>query len=158
MEPVAVLSREQCLRLMVSVPVGRIIYTRRAMPAIELVNFAMNAGDIVIRTAPSGKLMAAVRGAVVAFQADLIDPATRSAWSVTAIGHAREVTDPADLGMLRSTGPRPWVHGDRHYFIRITPRQLSGQLLGAAGGGAMAPGAAGSGAAAPGAAVASPAW
>lgn len=133
------LSREQCLRLMVSVPVGRIIYTRRATPAVELVNFTVNAGDIVIRTAPSGKLMAAVRGAVVAFQADLIDQATRSAWSVTAIGYAREVTDPADLGMLRSTGPQPWVPGDKHYFIRITPRQLTGQLLGAAGSGPMAP-------------------
>ena len=34
------LSRDECLRLMASVPVGRIIYTRQALPAVELVNFA----------------------------------------------------------------------------------------------------------------------
>ena len=34
------LSRDECLTLMASVLVGRIIYTRRALPAVELVNFA----------------------------------------------------------------------------------------------------------------------
>jgi nitroimidazol reductase NimA-like FMN-containing flavoprotein (pyridoxamine 5'-phosphate oxidase superfamily) len=133
MEPVlAVLSREQCLRLMATAVVGRIIYTRHAMPAVELVNFTVDAGDIVIRTAPSGKLLAAIQGAVVAFEADDYDPVTRSGWSVTAVGHAREVTSPADTGMLRTTGPHPWVPGDHPYFVRITPGQLTGRYLSAA--------------------------
>jgi uncharacterized protein len=132
MEPVlAVLSREQCLRLMATAPVGRIIYTRHAMPAVELVNFTMDAGEIVIRTAPSGKLLAAIRGAVVAFEADEYDTVTQSGWSVTAVGHAREVTDPADIGMLRTTGPRPWVPGDHPYFVRIAPGQVTGRYLNA---------------------------
>ena len=67
------LSRDECLTLMASVPVGRIIYTRRALPAVELVNFALDEGDIVIRTDRSGKLAAATRGAVVAFEADQLD-------------------------------------------------------------------------------------
>jgi hypothetical protein len=29
-----------------SVPVGRIVYTRQALPAVELVNFALIDGDI----------------------------------------------------------------------------------------------------------------
>lgn len=127
------LSREQCLRLMATAPVGRIIYTRRAMPAVELVNFTIDRGDIVIRTAPSGKLLAAIRDAVVAFEADDFDPATRSGWSVTAVGHAREVTDPGDIGMLRITGPCPWVPGEQPYFVRITPGQLNGRYLSATG-------------------------
>ena len=129
----AVLSREQCLRLMATVPVGRVIYTRHAMPAVEVVNFTVDTGDIVFRTAPSGKLLAAIRGAVVAFEADALDPATRSGWSVTAVGRAREVSDPADIGMLRTTGPRPWAPGDHPYFVRITPGQLTGRYLGVAG-------------------------
>jgi hypothetical protein len=32
------LSRAECLRLLGQVPVGRIVYTRQAMPAVELVN------------------------------------------------------------------------------------------------------------------------
>ena len=67
------LSRDECLTLMASVPVGRIVYTRRALPAVELVNFALDHGDIVIRTDRSGKLAAATRGAVVAFEADQLD-------------------------------------------------------------------------------------
>ncbi|MGH3404392.1 MAG: hypothetical protein ACRDRJ_18085 [Streptosporangiaceae bacterium] len=35
---------------MASVPVGRIIFTRRALPAVELVSFALDRGEIVIRT------------------------------------------------------------------------------------------------------------
>ena len=34
------LPRDECLKLMASVPVGRVIYTRRALPAVDLVNFA----------------------------------------------------------------------------------------------------------------------
>ena len=73
------LSRDECLALMASVPVGRIIYTRRALPAVELVNFALDR---------SGKLAAAARGTGVAFHAAHLDLAGQSGWSVTAIGPA----------------------------------------------------------------------
>jgi hypothetical protein len=139
----AVLSREQCMRLMATAPVGRIIYTRHAMPAVELVNFIMDTGDIVIQNAPSGKLLAAISGAVVAFEADDYDAATCSGWSVTAVGHAREVTDPGDAGMLRTTGPHPWAPGDHPYFVRITPGQLTGRRLSAADSGPAGPAASG---------------
>jgi nitroimidazol reductase NimA-like FMN-containing flavoprotein (pyridoxamine 5'-phosphate oxidase superfamily) len=122
-------SREECLRLMASAPVGRIIYTRRAMPAVELVNFTMDGADIVVRTSASGKLAAAIRGAVVAFEADNYDPATRTGWSVTAVGQASEVTDPARIERLRTTGPHPWVPGDHPYFMRISPGMLSGRRV-----------------------------
>src|ERR1700726_2680696 len=60
------LSRDECLQLVGQVPVGRIVYTRQALPAVELVNFALADGDIVIRTDAGGKLAAATRGTVVA--------------------------------------------------------------------------------------------
>jgi nitroimidazol reductase NimA-like FMN-containing flavoprotein (pyridoxamine 5'-phosphate oxidase superfamily) len=120
------LSREQCLRQMATAQVGRIIYTRHAMPAVELVNFTVDAGDIVIRTTASGKLTAAIAGAVVAFEADEFDHDGRPGWSVTAVGHARLVTDPADIDRLRTAGPHPWVPGEQPYFVRITPGTLNG--------------------------------
>src|ERR1700733_15232420 len=91
------LSRDECLQLMASVPMGRIIYTRQALPAVELVNFALNDGDIVIRTDSDGKLAAATRQAIVAFEADCLDD-QQPGWTVTAIGPSREVTDPDDIG------------------------------------------------------------
>jgi hypothetical protein len=36
------LSRAECLRLVRQVPFGRIVYTRQALPAVELVNFTLD--------------------------------------------------------------------------------------------------------------------
>jgi hypothetical protein len=125
------LSRDECLTLMASVPVGRIIYTRRALPAVELVNFALDHGDIVIRTDSSGKLAAAARGAVVAFEADQLDLAGQSGWSITAIGPSREVTDPDEVARLQTIGLRSWAPGTRDHFIRFSPVMLNGRHLSA---------------------------
>jgi nitroimidazol reductase NimA-like FMN-containing flavoprotein (pyridoxamine 5'-phosphate oxidase superfamily) len=127
------LSRDECLQLMASVPVGRIIYTRQALPAVELVNFALDNGDIVIRTDHSGKLAAAMRGAVVAFEADSLDTDRHVGWSVTAIGQSREVTDPDEAARLEQIGLRPWVPRERDHFIRISPGILNGRRLPAPG-------------------------
>lgn len=124
------LTRGECLRLLASVPIGRIVYTRQALPAVELVNFTLDGGDIVIRTGQGGKLAAAAQGTVVAFEADEVDIACQRGWSVTAVGYSREVTDPDDIARLRQTGPRPWVPGEREHFIRITPGILNGRRLG----------------------------
>jgi uncharacterized protein len=123
------LSRDECLTLMASVPVGRIIYTRRALPAVELVNFALDHGDIVIRTDSGGKLAAAARGAVVAFETDQVDLAGQSGWSVTAIGPSTEVTDPDELARLRTIGLTSWAPGKRDHFIRVSPVMLNGRHL-----------------------------
>jgi uncharacterized protein len=126
------LSRNECLTLMASVPVGRIIYTRQALPAVELVNFALDEGDIVIRTDRSGKLAAAARGAVVAFEADHLDLVNRAGWSVTAVGQAREVTDLGEIARLREIDLSSWASGEREHFIRIFPQLINGRYLGAA--------------------------
>ena len=127
------LSRDECLQLMASVPVGRVIFTRRALPAVELVNFALDLGDIVIRTDRSGKLAAAARGAVVAFEADCLDAAQQVGWSVTAIGPSREVTDPGEIGRLQKMGLSSWAPGTREHFIRISPVIMTGRRLRANG-------------------------
>ena len=127
------LSRDECLRLMASVPVGRIIYTRQALPAVELVNFALDNGDIIIRTDHGGKLAAATRGAVVAFEADSLDTGRHVGWSVTAIGQSQEVTDPDEISRLQHIGLRPWAPGEREHFIRIRPGILNGRRLSAHG-------------------------
>jgi uncharacterized protein len=127
------LSRDECLHFMASVPVGRIIYTRQALPAVELVNFAIDGGDIIIRTDHSGKLAAATRGAVVAFEADSLDPQYHVGWSVTAIGLSQEITDPDDIGRLAQLGLGSWAPGEREHYIRISPGILNGRRLSAGG-------------------------
>ena len=127
------MSRDECLHLMTSVPVGRIIYTRQALPAVELVNFAVDNGDIIIRTDPSGKLAAATREAVVAFEADSVDSDRHVGWSATVVGQSQEVTDPDEIGRLEQIGLYSWAPGDRQHFIRISPGILNGRRLSAHG-------------------------
>ena len=105
------LSRDECMRLMGSVPVGRIVYTRQALPAVELVNFALVDGDIVIRTSAEGKLAAATRGAVVAFEADSVDLDGHAGWSVAIVGQARAVTDGEEIRRLERVALTSWVPG-----------------------------------------------
>jgi uncharacterized protein len=124
------LSRDECMRLMGSVPVGRIVYTRQALPAVELVNFALNDGDIVIRTDAGGKLAAATRGAVVAFETDSVNATGHAGWSVTVVGHSRAVTDDGEIRRLEQTGLTPWAPGKRDHFIRISSVLVNGRRIG----------------------------
>jgi len=114
-----------------SVPVGRIVYTRQALPAVELVNFALDDGDIIIGTDAGSKLAAATRGAVVAFEADSVDCARHTGWSVTVVGQSRAVTDGADIRRLEQTSLMPWAPGKRDHFIRISLTFVHGRRIAA---------------------------
>ena len=129
----AQLPRAECLKLMASVPMGRVIYTRQALPAVELVNFAFDGGDIVLLTDPGGQLAVAARGAVVAFEADWLDLDQQVGWRVTAIGPSRAVTDPDEIGRLKAIGLSSWTPGAPAHFIRISPEILNGRYLRANG-------------------------
>jgi hypothetical protein len=54
------------------------------------------------------QLAAATDHAVVAFQADDLDPVLRSGWSVTVVGRSEEVTDGADIARLGEVGLESW--------------------------------------------------
>jgi uncharacterized protein len=123
------LSPDECMRLMGSVAVGRIVYSRRALPAVELVNFALVDGDIVIRTSAEGKLAAATRGAVVAFEADAVELDGHAGWSVAVVGQARAVSDAEEIGRLERVALTSWVPGCGGHFIRISPAIVNGRRV-----------------------------
>ena len=50
-----VLARE-VFQLLAEAPIGRIVFTDHALPAVQPVNFAMLGTDIIIRTSPESKL------------------------------------------------------------------------------------------------------
>jgi uncharacterized protein len=123
------LSRTECLRLLATATIGRICYTRQALPAVEPVNFALHGGAIVIRTDAGGELAAATDHAVVAFQADDLDPVLRSGWSVSAVGHSEEVTDAVEVAQRARLGLESWAPGTRDHYIRIAPAIVTGRRL-----------------------------
>lgn len=124
-----VLARDECLTLLTTTPIGRIVFTERALPAVRLVNFVLHGDQIVIRTGEGNKLLSAVGHAVVAFEADDVDYHARTGWSVTVIGHARQVTDAAELATLREMLPASWAPGARDHVICVEVELVSGRRL-----------------------------
>ncbi|HEU5355087.1 MAG TPA: pyridoxamine 5'-phosphate oxidase family protein [Actinocrinis sp.] len=127
---VEVLSRAESIALLESHEVGRLVYTRRALPAVRPVNFAVRGGAVLIWTGSASSLGQAVRGAVVAFEADELDRVTRSGWSVVVVGTAQLVTDETELARARLDGPSPWAPGIKDHLIRIPLTMVTGRWLG----------------------------
>ncbi len=125
-----VLARAEAIALLETQEVGRLVYTRRALPAVMPVNYVVRGGGILIWTGSASSLGQAVRGAVVAFEADDLDRATRSGWSVTVTGTAKLVTDEAELVRARVDGPVPWAPGIKDHLIRIPLTMVTGRWLG----------------------------
>ncbi|MEV7015911.1 pyridoxamine 5'-phosphate oxidase family protein [Streptomyces sp. NPDC093991] len=124
------LPRQECLRLLAKAPLGRIVYTRRALPAVLPVNFGLDTDDaVLLRTAAGSDLVRAIDGAVVAFEADEVDAARRSGWSVVVTGAATVVADPAEHRRLSRTGPVSWVPAPQEVFVRIEPELITGREL-----------------------------
>jgi len=124
------LDRQECLRLLTKVPVGRIVHTRQALPAVLPVNFLLDGeGAVLLRTAAASELVRATDGAVVAFEADEVDAAAHSGWSVVITGRATVVTDPAEHERLTRTGPRSWAPSPEEVFVRIEPELVTGRVL-----------------------------
>jgi uncharacterized protein len=125
----APLSREDCFRLLATVPIGRLVFTRRALPAIHPVNFVLDGASVIVRTGGGSKLAAAVNHSVVAFEADDLDFRARTGWSVTVIGHSREVTDAAELTRLRALPLASWAPGPRDHIICVKAELVTGRRL-----------------------------
>ncbi|WP_326719047.1 MULTISPECIES: pyridoxamine 5'-phosphate oxidase family protein [unclassified Streptomyces] len=124
------LDRQECLRLLAKAPVGRVVHTRHALPAVLPVNFCLDPDSaVLLRTAADSELSRAIDGVVVAFEADEVDAVTHSAWSVVVTGRATVVTDLAEHGRLSRTGPRSWVPSPEEVFIRIEAELVTGREL-----------------------------
>ncbi|WP_061290307.1 pyridoxamine 5'-phosphate oxidase family protein [Herbidospora cretacea] len=123
----SVLSREECLRLLAVTPIGRLVFTHRALPAVQPVNFVLDGESVVVRTAIGSRLAAATRDAVVAFEIDDIDSRTGSGWSVTVLGRARGVTDPAEVARLATLPLLPWTPSAFDHFVTLPAEEVSGR-------------------------------
>lgn len=122
-----VLPRGQCLRLLRRCRVGRVVVNVDGVPAAFPVNFALLDDDIVFRSAPGTKLLAALERAVVGFEVDRIDPVFESGWSVLVQGPSELLTAEDDLARARRLHLRTWAPGQRPHFVRIRSQAVSGR-------------------------------
>ncbi|MBK3568156.1 pyridoxamine 5'-phosphate oxidase family protein [Streptomyces sp. MBT62] len=124
------LGRDEALKLLAEAPLGRVVFSHQALPAIRPVNHLVEAnGDIVIRTHTGAALLGrTARSEVVAYEADDLDPTTHTGWSVVVTGSIGPVTDPAELARYR-TQLTPWVDTEMEHMARIHADIVSGYRL-----------------------------
>jgi uncharacterized protein len=128
-EGMTILTEQECRELLGKAPLGRIVYTDRALPAIQPVHFTMADGDVVILTPAGSKLATAARNTVVAFEIDDFDREISQGWSVVIIGHARVVAEDGELSHLHTLPLKPWTTRQPVHYIAITPELISGRRL-----------------------------
>lgn len=129
--PLAELSRDESLRLLASVAMGRVVFTDQVLPVVRPVNHLLDDGHVIIRSHLGSALVrAAARpdGVVVAYEADVIDPHWTAGWSVVVIGTANLVLDPAKAAGYRQL-LQPWVEGNMDQIIRIGTEIITGFQL-----------------------------
>jgi nitroimidazol reductase NimA-like FMN-containing flavoprotein (pyridoxamine 5'-phosphate oxidase superfamily) len=121
------LSSEECLELLAGQQVGRLAVAIRDHPDIFPVNFIVDRGCVVFRTAEGTKLAAAVLGRGVAFEVDGVDESRGEAWSVIVKGHAVELQGMEELFEATGLPLFPWHSSPKHRFVKIEPVRLTGR-------------------------------
>ncbi len=125
------LGEQQSLRLLAGVPVGRVVYTVDALPAVLPVRFRLDRqGCVVLRARARSELVRAVEGALIAFEAGEIDDADGSGWTVTVLGWAGVEADTDGSGH-RPNPPRETADADdgAEVTVRLRPELVLGQRL-----------------------------
>ncbi|HET6289035.1 MAG TPA: pyridoxamine 5'-phosphate oxidase family protein [Amycolatopsis sp.] len=133
-----VLDREECLSLLAGAGLGRVVFTSRALPAIQPARFALHHGAIVIRTPSQSALFAGILDSVVAFAVDEFSANLGAGWFVTVLGRASEVRDPIVIAELETLPLGCWTGQPDARHLRIPVESVTGRrILGGRGNEAL---------------------
>jgi hypothetical protein len=121
----------ECFALLAADCVGRVIYTRNALPAVTPVNYVLDGHRILMRTASRSAIAAtAYNEDVVAFEADDINRRTEEGWSVVVLGVMHHVVDAGELLRAAQLPIRPFAGGTRDTLVALTPGTVTGRWVG----------------------------
>lgn len=122
-----VLDADECWALLRGEEVGRLAVAITNHPDIFPINFVVDHGTIVFRTAEGTKFAAAVLGPAVAFEVDGYDAEEGHAWSVVVKGQAVEIEQMYEVFAAEDLPLFPWHAGTKHRFVRIVPNETTGR-------------------------------
>jgi uncharacterized protein len=121
------LEANMCWALLRSHEVGRLAVLIADRPEIFPINYVVDHGTVVFRTAEGTKLAASVLGQAVAFEVDGYDGGSGEAWSVVIKGRAVEIERMQELFDAVELPLFPWHAAPKPRFVRIEPDELSGR-------------------------------
>lgn len=120
-----VLLTHECWELLRRQEVGRLAVMVGDRPEIFPVNFVVDHGTVVFRTASGSKLAALIDGALVAFE---VDGWTHDeAFSVVVKGRGREVDNRDELFDAVELPLFPWHTSHKPHFVRIEAEMVTGR-------------------------------
>ena len=126
---VTVLELGSCWELLRRCDVGRIAVSIDDRPEVFPINFVVDHGTLLVRTAPDSWI-ARCAGQPVTFEADgtenALDGSTQ-VWSVLLEGRARLLKDAVELLDTLGTEPLPWHASPKPSFVRIEPTVVTGR-------------------------------
>ena len=128
--PIALDSNE-CLTLLARVQLGRVVYTRDALPAVRPVNHVVRDGQIIVGAGATPWLTDLVRArdkVVLGYQADQIDEHSHRGWTVRVVGYARIVDDPNRIAVYAPL-VQSWTRTANDALIAIEPDLVTGMRL-----------------------------
>lgn len=121
------LTEPHCWELLRRAEIGRLAVWVEDHPEIFPVNFAVDQGALIFRTAEGTKASAALGDSAVALETDGPDAESGTAWSVVVKGRAEQITDTAGLMDTVRLPLFPWQGGEKGMFIRIVPTEVTGR-------------------------------
>jgi Pyridoxamine 5'-phosphate oxidase len=121
------LSAAEVLRLLADARLGRVAYSDRGLPGVQVVSHVVDRGDVVFRCHGQPPVIAPGRGYVVlAYEADAVDPGTLTGWRVTVTGSAALVRRGNEVARLDGLLPSWPAGADGGHLVRLHPGVLSG--------------------------------
>jgi nitroimidazol reductase NimA-like FMN-containing flavoprotein (pyridoxamine 5'-phosphate oxidase superfamily) len=124
---VIVVPEHTCWMLVRSAEVARLAVSVDAQPDIFPINFVVDHGTVVFRTAEGTKFSAVMANPVVAFEVDGHDTEANEAWSVVIKGRAEEIKQLHERIESMDLPLFPWHAAPKSRFLRIVPETISGR-------------------------------
>lgn len=126
------LDPSECWKLLRKLDTGRLAVIADGAPDIFPVNYVVDGGTVVFRTAPGTKASAIASGAPVAFEVDGYDSMVKQGWSVVLKGTAARIKNIDELIETAYLPLYPLNSAPKGIFVRISPQTITGRRFAAA--------------------------
>lgn len=122
-DPISVVDDREAWNLLGSVALGRLVTSFGGQLEIFPVNFVVQKGTVLFRTAEGTKLFTTVMNDKVLFEAD--DHTVAEGWSVIIRGTAKMLSSAEEIHEADQAGLIPWVPTEKLRYVRVTPSEIS---------------------------------
>ncbi|GAB3277819.1 pyridoxamine 5'-phosphate oxidase family protein [Sinomonas notoginsengisoli] len=107
--------------------VGRLAFSGGDRIELFPINYLVDRGTVLFRTAPGTKLAASMEHLPVVFEVDGYEAEANEAWSVVVHGVLEPVLDTSEIVEAVALPLFPWQSGEKAFFVRIVPAEVTGR-------------------------------